>query len=452
MTESRYESRIESDVLGDVEVPAEALFGAHTQRAILNFPVGRERTLGDYPPLVSGLIAIKEAAAVVNREARFLPAGTADAIIAAARRVMSEPLLDQFPIHCLHGGGGTSANMNANEVLANLAEEALGGIRGRYKLVHPNDHVNLHQSTNDVYPTACHIAVITAWPQLDAALAQLTATLQRRADELADLVRLARTCLQDAVEISFRDLLSGYAAFVERARRRVAVAVDALHEIGLGGTIVGRECDAPEAYRRRIVPELGRVTGDPRYVAAANLFDAAQNADAMVAVSAAMDVLARGLVKIAKDFRLMGSGPEAGLGEIRLPAVQAGSSVMPGKVNPVIPEFLVQMCFQVMGAHAACRVTLDHGELDLNVWESVQVCNILGAVDLLSAGVNVFEEKCVRGFEVVPEVNQRSADTIVPLLTRLMHEHGYSTVSALCKKAGGDVTRLRELLKKEGLL
>jgi aspartate ammonia-lyase len=451
MARGQGKCRTEADLLGTVEVPDSALYGAHTERAVANFPACGHRTLGDYPALVEALMAVKQAVAVVNREAGFLPAEKADAIIAAARRVVHEAMFDQFPIHCLHGGGGTSANMNANEVLANLAEESLGGARGQYQRVHPNDHVNLHQSTNDVYPTACHIAVISAWPCLRATLTQLAETLDARASDLQTVARLARTCLQDAVDTSFRDLLSGYAAFVRRGRNRVDAAVDDLHAVGLGGTIVGRACDAPEAYRERIVPKLVEVTGDPKYRAAENLFDAAQNADPMVATSAQMDLLARGLIKIANDFRLMGSGPEAGFCEIRLPAVQAGSSIMPGKVNPVIPEFLMQVCFQVMGAHAACQATLDHAELDLNVWESTQVVNLLDAMDLLAAGVGAFDEKCVRGFEAMPEVNARNANSIVPLLTRLMHEHGYSKVSELCKSAAGDPARLRKLLEKGDL-
>jgi aspartate ammonia-lyase len=445
-------TRLESDLLGSVQVPSDALYGAQTQRAILNFPVEGHKTVGAYPSLIRGLMAVKEAAARVNRDNGFLPKEKADAIVKAARLVMRERLFDQFPIHCLHGGGGTSANMNANEVLANLAEEILGGKRGGYRLVHPNDHVNLHQSTNDVYPTACHIAIISKWPQLCDAVQRLKETLLERAHELEAEVRLSRTCLQDAVEVSFGDLLRGYVQFIDRSCQRMDAAVDDLHSVNLGGTIIGRKSDVPRAYYEQIVPALIEVVRDPRYRRAVNLFDAAQNIDDMAAVASQLDLFARVLIKMAKDFRLMGSGPEAGLGEIILPAVQAGSSIMPGKVNPVIPEFLIQVCFQVMGANRACQAALEHGELDLNVWESTAVFNILDAIELLTTALRVFESRCVQGFEVNSARNRHHVNSIVPLLTRLAHKHSYSRITAICKEAKGDLTRLRELLSQEGLL
>ncbi|HEX7010599.1 MAG TPA: lyase family protein, partial [Phycisphaeraceae bacterium] len=382
-------TRVETDLLGAVEVPAGALYGAQTQRALENFPLGMGKTIGSFPTLIEGLMLIKQAAARVNGANGFISAEQADAIIQAAREVRErkEAFFDQFPIHYLHGGGGTSANMNANEVLANLAEEILGGRRGQYRLVHPNDHVNRHQSTNDVYPTACHIAIILKWPSLRSALTRLNETLNEKAVAFQEHVRIARTCLQDAVAITFKDLLGGYGCFLERACRHLGRAVAELYAVNLGGTIVGRHCDVPAAYLEQIAPALAEAAGDPSYRRAENLFDAAQNPDPIVQVSAQLDILARGLIKIAKDFRLMASGPEAGLGEIRIPAVQPGSSIMPGKVNPVIPEFLIQAGFQAMGAHHACQAALDHGELDLNVWESTLVFNVLEAMDLLAAAI-----------------------------------------------------------------
>jgi aspartate ammonia-lyase len=391
-------TRIESDSLGTVEVPADALYGAQTQRALQNFVVEGQRSIGEYPCLIEGLMLIKEAAARVNGRIGSLECHREEAIIQAARTVIQDKLFDQFPIHFLHGGGGTSANMNANEVLANMAEES----------------------------------------SLDAALHRLIQSLDERAEELVREPRIARTCLQDAVDITFGDLLGGYSSFVKRARARVETAVEELYGVNIGGTIVGRKQDAPEAYRREIVPTLGQVTGDSRYHIVSDLFDAAQNPDAMAAVSAQLAILARALIKIAKDFRLMASGPETGLCEIILPAVQPGSSIMPGKVNPVIPEFLIQLCFQVLGADASCQAALDHGELDLNVWESTMVFNILDSMSLLTTGLTVFATRCIEGFRVNRARNAANVNAITPLLIRLMREYGYSRVSETCKRAGGE--------------
>ena len=440
------DTRSESDLLGAIAIPQDALYGAQTQRAIENFPLGAQRTLGSYPAMVEALVLIKQAAAAANLRAGLLEEAKAHAIMRAAERALAQGFSDQFPIHRLHGGGGTSANMNANEVLANLAEEFLGGKRGEYRLVHPNDHVNLNQSTNDVYPTACHIAVIREWPALDQVLRALAEALCAKGAELDGQLRIARTCLQDAVAIRFSDLLGGYVGLLERSRERIAEAVDALHCVNLGGTIIGRESDVPPAYFEAIIPALREVTGDAEYRRAPNLFDAAQNPDDLVCVSAALDLLARGLVKICKDLRLMSSGPEAGFGEITLPAVQPGSSIMPGKINPVIPEFAIQLCFQVIGNHSACQACLDHGELDLNVWESCLVFNILDSMELLCSAVTALQEKCIRDLKADGERNTRNTQTIIPLLTELMKRHGYSAVSEVCKRAGGDIERLRKLL------
>ena len=445
-------SRKEEDLLGEIDVPASALYGAQTCRAIQNFPLQSAKAIGDYPEMIRALMVIKKAAAQCNARARLLDKRKSSAIAAAADSVMEGNHQDQFPVHSLHGGGGTSANMNANEVLANLAEEFLGGHRGRYALVHPNDHVNLNQSTNDVYPTACHIAVILKWPQLEQKLHGLHESLLGKARQWRQVKRLARTCLQDAVEITFGDLFGAYAGFVERSAEHVEAAIDRLHEVNLGGTIVGRKEDVPKRYLETIIKNLREVAGDNRYRQAHNLFLSAQSPDDLVAVSSALDQLARGLVKIAQDFRLLGSGPEGGLAEIHLPPMQPGSSIMPGKVNPVIPEFLIQLCFKISGNHSASAMALDHGELDLNVWESVLVFNILDSMDLLASGVSSFRQHCVAGLDIDVARNRSNADTIIPLLTELMKRHGYSRISGLCKQAAGDPQKIRALLREQKLI
>ncbi len=441
-------TRLESDLLGTVAIPQDALYGAQTRRAIDNFPVGAQRTLGSYPVMVEGLLLVKQAAASANLRGGFLEEANANAIMQAARDVLQRELLDQFPIHHLHGGGGTSANMNANEVLANLGEELLGGKRGEYRLIHPNDHVNLHQSTNDVYPTACHIAVIRSWPELDKALRTLTDALTAKSSELKGQSRIARTCLQDAVEIRFSDLLGGYSSFLKRCRDRTSAAVENLHSVNLGGTIVGRRSDVPQAYLESIIPALKEVTGDLKYRMTPNLFDAAQNPDELVSVSSELDLLARGLIKICKDLRLMSSGPETGFGEILLPAMQPGSSIMPGKINPVIPEYAIQLCFKVMGNHASCQATLDHGELDLNVWESAVVFGVLDSMELLQSAMDALGNRCIKGLQVDAQRNNRNVQTIIPLLTELMKRYGYSRVSEICKQAERDIDQLRDLLNQ----
>jgi len=320
--------------------------------------------------------------------------------------------------------------------------------------VHPNDHVNLHQSTNDVYPTACHVAVLRQWPELRDALRLLADAFLAQGERWQGQRRLARTCLQDAVDITFQDAFGAYARFLERATERIAERVDALHAVNLGGTIVGRSNDVPAAYLERIIPALRMASSDAAFRAADNLFDATQNLDDLVAVSSELNLLARGLLKIAKDLRLMASGPEAGFGEIQLPAMQPGSSIMPGKVNPVIPEFTIQCCFQVMGCHAACESAVDHGELDINVWESSVLFNILDAMALLGTAVTTFDLKCVSGLTIVRERNDWNADTITPWLIRLAKRFSYSHLSDVCKEANGDLEGLRARLAQlsgEGL-
>jgi len=438
--------RIEHDLLGEVAVPVDALYGAQTCRAAANFSVAGQRTIGDFPSLVRAMVYVKQAAARANADIGQLDQSVADAIVEAGRQVLGRERHDQFPVHHLHGGGGTSANMNVNEVLANIAEELLGGKRGQYQLVHPNDHVNLNQSTNDVYPTACHIALILQWPALKRTLDSLATQLESKGHELRSQKRIARTCLQDAVVISFADLFGGYATFVRRCAERIDRAVDALHSVALGGTIVGRAEDAPAAYRELVILALRQVTRDGDYRGANHPFDAAQNLDDLVCVSSQLDLFARGLVKICKDLRLINSGPEAGLGEVILPAVQPGSSIMPGKVNPVIPEYAIQLCFKVTGNHAAAQAAVDHGELDLNVWESVVVFSILESMELLQSAADALGSKCIAGLRAVARRNDQHVQTIIQRLTELMKRHGYSRVTEVCKQAGRDWDRLRELL------
>ena len=441
-------TRVEIDPLGAVKVPFNVLYGSQTQRALDAFPVHGRRSIGSFPNLIISLMIIKSAAAGTNSRIGLLDKRKAEAIAQSAKKVIKEKLFNQFPIHFLHGGGGTSANMNANEVLANMAEETLGGLRGQYKMIHPNDHVNLHQSTNDVYPTACHIAVVLQWSTLKEAMGGLIQSFGIKSNELGHHKRLARTCLQDAVDVTFGDLLGAYESFLKRVGEETEKAVEKLYGVNLGGTMVGRKDDVPRVYRDEIIPSLNLEAENKGFYSEKNLFDAAQNSDPLARVSSQLDTFARGLIKIAQDFRLLSSGPEAGLGEIYLPAIQPGSSMIPGKINPVIPEFLIQVCFQVMGHNLSCQTAIDHGELDLNIWESVMVFNILSAMELLTDGITSFDQNCVRGFNVNIEKNIKNTQTIIPRLGRLAKKHGYSEISRLCSKAGNDMEKLRKLLSE----
>ena len=442
--------RLESDLLGEVKVPQEALYGGQTQRALENFPLQGERSIGHYPTLIEALLQIKWAAALTNQKTNFLEPNISKAIIMGAQHLIKQPFTHNFPVHHLHGGGGTSANMNANEILANYAEESLGGKRGRYQLVHPNDHVNLHQSSNDVYPSACRMAVISQWSELSHVITCLEEVLRTKKLEVGCKPRIARTCLQDAVNVTFGDLFGSYESLLVRASHRISTAVETLYALNLGGTIVGRSSDAPEEYQKNIIPILQEVTKDSKYHRSSNLFDAAQNPDELIALSFSLEITARSLIKIAKDLRLLNSGPDTGLGEIQLPAFQPGSSIMPGKINPVIPEFVIQCCFQVVGNHTTCAATIDHGELDLNIWESMSVFNILNSMKLLSQACRGLAEKCIKDLVIVSKQNASNTKALIPLLTDLMKSHGYSEVSRICQKAEGKTEMIRKFLKEKG--
>ncbi len=445
------EYRIEYDLVGKSVVPADMPYGVHTVRAVENFPLRGEKTIGDYRPLIQGLMFIKKAAAKVNGAIGLMDEKCVEAIIKSADSIIHDYPPEWFPVHRFHGGGGTSANMNANEVLANLGEETLGGSWGQYRLLHPNNQVNLNQSTNDVYPTACHIAVILKWQMLKEELQQIIKVLEDRSGKLGTQKRIARTCLQDAVSNTFGDLLGGYGSFFLRAIDQIQKSIDNLYFINLGGTIIGRKEDVPAEYLNLIIPAIQEISGDNNYRQSADLFDAAQNCDDMARLSSELCIMARGFIKICKDFRLMNSGPETGFNEIQLPALQAGSSIMPGKVNPVIPEFAIQLCFQTIGLDSACQRAVEHGEMDLNIWESLLVFSILDAMDLQINALNVFSSKCLAGFQVNAEVNRLNTDSTIPLLTELMKKHSYSVINDIYKESKGDVIQLKKLLKDNNI-
>lgn len=437
--------RLEHDLLGAINVPVDALYGAQTQRSIENFPLQGEKRLDAYPELLLAMLQIKKAAALTNAQAGDLDPDLAEAISRTVDDLLRNLPGEQFPVHSFHGGGGISTNMSVNEVIANLAnrtyfEKPLGS----YSPIHPNDHVNLNQSTNDVFTSACHIAIISKWQGLQKTLQGMADACNDQGIKWAHVQKISRTCLQDAVEISFEDFFSGYRDFVLRNMKRIDNAVEELYTLNLGGTLVGRQGDVSPAYFNTILLVLQTVVQEARYTRSTNLFDSSQNLDDMVSIGSQFNLLARGLIKIGKDFRLLCSGPQTGFGEIELPAVQPGSSAMPGKINPSIPEFLIQCCFQVVGRCAAAEMALDHGELDLNVWESIVVVNLLDAMDCLQNGVHVFHTKCLDGIQVNEQKNRENINTIIPLLNNIKMHKGYSYATQLFKESNGDIEIIRQ--------
>src|SRR5499427_5151351 len=383
--------RSETDPLGALEVPEDAYYGVQTARAVENFPISGLRAPDD---LVVATILIKKAAAEANASLGRLDADVAAAIVASADEILGGALRDQFVVDVYQAGAGTSHNMNANEVLANRAAELLGGKRGAYTLVHPNDHVNEGQSTNDVFPTATRIALLLGAAPLVAAAHALSESFGRKADEFAHVLKTGRTHLQDAVPMTLGQEFGGYAACVSRGAEDVAEASEQLLELNIGATAVGTSLNAGDDYRRLVIANLSRYTG-LALRPAANLFRVTQSMGDILAYSGAMRRLAVEVGKVASDLRLLSMGPRAGLSEIALPAVQPGSSIMPGKVNPSVPEMVNQVCYQVMGCDATIAIACEAGQLELNVMMPVIAWNAIHATTILRNAMTVFRLRAI---------------------------------------------------------
>jgi aspartate ammonia-lyase len=388
-------TRVEHDLIGALEIPATALYGIQTARSAANLAFSG-RTLGDYPAMVRGLAMVKWAAARANLEAGVIEAPVARAIEHACRALMAGGYRDDLIADPLGGGGSIGINQNINEVIANLASLHLGGARGADAIVKPKIHVNASQSTADACATAARIAILEQARMLESALTECVRAYRTKTREFRRVITLARTCLQNAQPTSLGEFLSGHAAVIERRGAELARTVRELRRVNLGGTVIGAGTGAPTAYRRVIVRRLRQVTGLD-LIARKNLFDAAQNIDDLGAVAAALGTLAEVMLKLAQDLRLLASGPEGGFGEITLPEVQEGSSFFPGKINPVVPETMLQCCFQVLGHERAARLALERGELNLNVFEGAAAINLLEAVAILSRGVALFTSRCITG-------------------------------------------------------
>lgn len=416
--------RLERDSIGIVEVPATRRYGAQTGRAVANFPVTvTGHTIGDLPALVHALLRIKQAAARANRRCGYLDEPRATLIDQACVALLNDPELAlEFPVHILHGGGGTSGNMNANEVIAHTANRVADG----GPVVDALDHVNKNQSTNDVYPTACRLSLLAETDRLVEALEQGERTLEALVERLQGLPRLARTCMQDAVGSTFDAFFGAYVAAWRRHHRRLGEARAALDVISLGGGVAGQPGATPNDYRDAVLDELRELVPARVLRSTEHFADAAQNADDLLFLAHALDGLARTLIKQAQDLRFLVSGPEGGIAEIRLPPQQPGSSAIPGKINPVIPEFVIQCGMQTVASATACGLAVEHADLDLNVWEGVFVHNISVALSLMASAVSVFDVRCLRGLDVDADMNRARSDVSTARIAKHAQERSYS--------------------------
>lgn len=440
--------REEKDSLGTVRVPEDAYWGAQTQRAVENFPISGYRL---QPWMIWSMATIKKAAALTHRETGRLAPELADAIAAAADEVLAGELDDHFVVDAFQAGAGTSFNMNVNEVIANRANEALGGTRGSYVPVNPNDHVNMAQSTNDAFPTAMRLAAIRAVGELDPVLRACVATLTRKAEEFWPVVKAGRTHLQDAMPVRLGQEFRAYADNVERGRLRVLAAAEALHELNIGGTAVGSGVNAERAYQARVVSHLARLTGWP-LSPGRNLFALMQSLSDFAHVSGALRALALDLGKIANDLRLMASGPSTGLGELALPAVQPGSSIMPGKVNPSMLEMLNQVCYRVLGNDAGLAAAAEAGQLELNVMMPMVAFNLLESVQILKNAVAAVDERCLGGIRANGERANALVEKSAALATSLTDYVGYLKAAEVAKEVVASGRSLRDVVLERGLL
>jgi aspartate ammonia-lyase len=440
--------RIEHDTLGPVEVPIDAYYGAQTARAVANFPISGQRP---HPVLVWATVLIKRCAAEANLATGRLPAELGEAICRAADEVLAGALLDQFVVDPFQAGAGTSHNMNVNEVLANRALELLGESRGDYRRLHPNDHVNMAQSTNDVIPTAIRLASLNLLDGLLPALDRLTGTLAAKGEEFAAILKSGRTHLQDAVPITLGQEFAAYAGAVARSRAGIDRCRPALLELGIGGTAVGTGLNAEERYIDLVVEAIGRRTGFP-VCRAADLVEAMQNMDPFVALSSALKGLAVNLIRIANDLRLLASGPRTGLDEIALPPLQPGSSIMPGKVNPVMAELTDMVAFQVIGADTTITLAAQAGQLELNVMMPVIAHNLLASLSILTTTVGRLATACIAGITANPAVCRRYLDQSLGLATVLAPFIGYAAAAEVARESQATGRSIREIVLARGLL
>ena len=441
-------TRIEKDSMGEMSVPADAYYGAQTARALHNFPISG---LKPHPAFIWGTVVIKRCAAIANMSTGRLEEKNGNAIVAAADEALAGDLADQFVVDPFQAGAGTSHNMNANEVLANRALELLGQKRGDFSTLHPNDHVNMAQSTNDVIPTAIRLASLEMLDPLLEALEGLEQALAAKGKEFDHILKSGRTHLQDAVPIRMGQEFTAYAAAIRKNREGLESCIPDLLELGIGGTAVGTGLNAEPAYIKAIIDELTVATGFP-LVASPDLFEAMQNMDPFLALSSALRRTAVTIGRIANDLRLLASGPRTGLDEIRLPAIQPGSSIMPGKINPSMAEMTNMVCFQVIGCDQAVMLAAQAGQLELNVMMPLIAYNLTFSMELLRNCVQKFSESCIKGIEVNEARCRRYLDESLGLVTVLAPYIGYNASAAIAKESLASGKSIREIVLERKLM
>ena len=440
--------RKEHDFLGELDVPDEVYYGVQTLRAMENFQITGQKLDTDF---IQCMARVKKATVLANLSTGRMPEDIGKALITAADEIIAGQMLDQFPVDPIQGGAGTSVNMNMNEVLCNRALELTGQSKGRYDIISPNNHGNMSQSTNDVFPTSIKVCISHKGKALLQALDSLASELEAKAIEYKDILKMGRTHLQDAVPITLGQEMGSYASSVRRGMKRIQHAIDEIHTMNMGGTAVGTGLNAEPAYIKAVAEKLSEVTGETWHTAD-NMIDATNNTDGFADVSAALKNTALVLIKMANDFRLMASGPRCGFYELKLPMRQPGSSIMPGKVNPVIAEVLNQSCYQVIGNDLAVSMAVENGQFELNVMEPVMAFNIFNSMKYMTNAVNGFVERLLQKLEPNKEQCQHWVDHSVGIVTALLPHIGYENSAMLAKEAYNSGRPIREVILEKGLL
>jgi len=443
-------TRTETDSLGSMEIPADVYWGIHTARALINFPISR-RAISNYPDLVRALARVKQASARANKEIGVLDAAKADLIDAVCQRIVDGELHDQFVVGVIQGGAGTSTNMNTNEVIANAGLQAMGRDFGDYSELHPIDDVNRSQSTNDVYPTAIKLAMVFGVQRLLEEHAKLTKSFAAKGVEFAHVLKVGRTQLQDAVPMTLGQEFNAFAHTILEDVDRLGEAQALIREINMGATAIGTGINAPPGYAESVRRHLEHITGLP-FITAPDLVEATADTGAFVQLSGVLKRCAVKLSKICNDLRLLSSGPRAGLGEINLPAMQPGSSIMPGKVNPVIPEVVNQVCFDIIGGDVTVTMAAEAGQLQLNVFEPIIAFRLLGGMTNLTRACKILQERCVEGITANRERMQKFVEESVGVITALVPILGYETATDLAKEALETGRDVYDLVCERGLM
>ncbi|WP_303816564.1 aspartate ammonia-lyase [Selenomonas ruminantium] len=440
--------RKEHDFLGELEIPDEVYYGVQTTRAISNFKITGQKIDPDF---VQAYAKVKKATVMANMSTGRMPKEVGEPLMQAADEIIAGKLLDQFPVDPIQGGAGTSVNMNVNEVLCNRALEIIGKPKGSYDIISPNNHANMAQSTNDTFPTSIKVCLSHKGKKLTASLGRLADELDKKGEEFKDILKMGRTHLQDAVPITLGQEMHSYASAVRRGIDRINHAIDTIHVVNMGGTAVGTGLNAEPAYITKVAETLSEVTGE-KYVTADNIIDATNNTDGFSDVSSAMKTTALVLIKMANDFRLMASGPRCGLNELKLPMRQPGSSIMPGKVNPVIAEVLDQACYQVVANDLAVSLGVENGQFELNVMEPVISFNMFNSMTYMTNAVDTFVEKLLIDLQPNKEQCQEWLDKSVGVVTAMLPHIGYENSAMIAKEAYNTGKPVRQVILEKGLI